>query len=184
MSLSRYRKIPGDQCKGGFQPAGEKITDLHKRCKEGDKSLQAEFTAGLVSGTYHMEARADSKFAPSQWEMALLCNDISHWLGANLELALEPQTKGTPLLRSWHFQSHFLEWKLWYFASNFIEVCSKGSNRQWVSIDSHNGWVLTRYQAMSWTNDGLFYWGIDVHVLLGPDKLHSALLISNGNSSL
>ena len=26
--------------------------------------------------------RADSRFAPSQWEMALLCNVVSHWLGA------------------------------------------------------------------------------------------------------
>ena len=32
--------------------------------------------------------RADSRFAPSQWETALLCNDVSHWLGANLESAL------------------------------------------------------------------------------------------------
>ena len=32
--------------------------------------------------------RADSRFAPSQWETALLCNDVSHWLGANLEPAL------------------------------------------------------------------------------------------------
>ena len=31
---------------------------------------------------------ADSSFVPSQWETALLCNDISHWLGANLESAL------------------------------------------------------------------------------------------------
>ena len=31
---------------------------------------------------------ANSRFAPSQWETALLCNDISHWLGANLESAL------------------------------------------------------------------------------------------------
>ena len=31
--------------------------------------------------------RADSRFAPSQWE-TLLCNDVSHWLGASLELAL------------------------------------------------------------------------------------------------
>ena len=29
------------------------------------------------------------KFAPSQREAALLCHDISHWLGANLELALD-----------------------------------------------------------------------------------------------
>ena len=32
--------------------------------------------------------RADSRFAPSQWETALLCNDVSHWLGARLASAL------------------------------------------------------------------------------------------------
>ena len=32
--------------------------------------------------------RTDSRFAPRQWETALLCNDVSHWLGANLESAL------------------------------------------------------------------------------------------------
>ena len=32
--------------------------------------------------------RADSRFVPSQWETALLCNDVSHLLGASLELAL------------------------------------------------------------------------------------------------
>ena len=33
--------------------------------------------------------RADSKFASSQWETALLCNDVSHWLGISLESAME-----------------------------------------------------------------------------------------------
>ena len=32
--------------------------------------------------------RADSWFAPSQWEMLLQSNAVSHWLGANLESAL------------------------------------------------------------------------------------------------
>ena len=32
--------------------------------------------------------KADSRFAPSQWETALLCNDVSHWLGASLASAL------------------------------------------------------------------------------------------------
>ena len=32
--------------------------------------------------------RADSRFAPSQWETALLCNDVSHWLGPSLKSAL------------------------------------------------------------------------------------------------
>ena len=37
------------------------------------------------------ESRADSRFVSSQWETALLCNDVSHWLGASLELALRKQ---------------------------------------------------------------------------------------------
>ena len=32
--------------------------------------------------------RADSRFAPSQWETALLCNAVSHWLGVSLESVL------------------------------------------------------------------------------------------------
>ena len=32
--------------------------------------------------------RADSRFAPSQWETSLQSNAVSHWLGANLESAL------------------------------------------------------------------------------------------------
>ena len=36
----------------------------------------------------HSYIRADSRFVPSQWETALLCNDVSHWLGASLESAL------------------------------------------------------------------------------------------------
>ena len=32
--------------------------------------------------------RADSRFAPCQWETSLHCNDVSHCLGANLESAL------------------------------------------------------------------------------------------------
>ena len=32
--------------------------------------------------------RADSRYAPSQWKTALLCNNVSHWLGTSLESAL------------------------------------------------------------------------------------------------
>ena len=43
-----------------------------------------------LSHRYHPSThiRADSRFVPSQWETALLCNAVSHWLGASLESAL------------------------------------------------------------------------------------------------
>ena len=46
-----------------------------------------EYISGVSVG--HMGLfRADSRIVPSQSEMVLLCNDISHWLGASLESAL------------------------------------------------------------------------------------------------
>ena len=42
-------------------------------------------------------SRADSRFAPSQWETALLYNDVSHWLGANLESAIV----ASPYIHPW-----------------------------------------------------------------------------------
>ena len=33
----------------------------------------------------YAQGRADSRFAATQWETALLCNDVSHWLDASLE---------------------------------------------------------------------------------------------------
>ena len=59
--------------------------------------IQIDSSKGCRSGPYYASwclspnityCRADSRFAPSLWETALLCNDVSHWLGANLESAL------------------------------------------------------------------------------------------------
>ena len=41
------------------------------------------FPLQLVFST--LFTRADSRFWPSQWETALLCNNLSHWLHASLE---------------------------------------------------------------------------------------------------
>ena len=46
-----------------------------------------EITHGRIKSfiqCLHWHIRADSRFGPSQWEMALLGNKISHWLGAIL----------------------------------------------------------------------------------------------------
>ena len=41
-----------------------------------------------IRDSFAYEFRADSRVAPSQWETALLCNDVSHWLDASLESTL------------------------------------------------------------------------------------------------
>ena len=46
-------------------------------------------------------ARADSRFSPSQWETSLQSNAVSHWLGANQESAL----KCSPI--NMHLHSNF-----------------------------------------------------------------------------
>ena len=56
-------------------------------CLSSVRSLQWGWSSEMVKITMFVY-RADSRFAPSQWETALLCNDVSHWLGANLESAL------------------------------------------------------------------------------------------------
>ena len=64
----------------------------------GNWSSKKAFLVDSIT-TFYMhkqlnQHRADSRFAPSQWEMALLCNTISHWLGVTLELALQHITVG------------------------------------------------------------------------------------------
>ena len=46
------------------------------------QAIQATYMSGI------QDNRADSRFAASQWETALLCNDISHWLSASGESTL------------------------------------------------------------------------------------------------
>ena len=37
----------------------------------------------------YWDTQGDSRFVTSRWEEVLLCNDVSHWLGTNLESALD-----------------------------------------------------------------------------------------------
>ena len=41
--------------------------------------------------------RTNSGLTPSQWETSLQSNAVSHWLGTNLESALQQQDSGSPL---------------------------------------------------------------------------------------
>ena len=63
---------------------GHRLMKSRLSCFHCNKKHLQTITRLLNSLT---ECRADSEFAPSQWETALLCNAVSHWLGANLESA-------------------------------------------------------------------------------------------------
>ena len=58
-----------------------------------------------------MGCRVDSRFVPSQWEMALPCNDVSHWLGANLEPSLVMYWCLRKCTQYWHFVCCIMVWK-------------------------------------------------------------------------
>ena len=55
-----------------------------------------------VSELVHHWCSADSRLARSQWKTALLCNYVSHWLGASLESALLVQVPRHYLNSSWN----------------------------------------------------------------------------------
>ena len=56
--------------------------------------------------------RADSRFAPSQCEIALLCNDVSHWLGASLDSALKSDDTACEvgIFSPWDVASCWAKW--------------------------------------------------------------------------
>ena len=58
------------------------------------------------------------------------------------------------------FQTKFsiaFSWiKMYDFGLNVTEVCSYGSDTQYSTIGSYNGWVPSRRQAIIWINDSLF----------------------------
>ena len=66
-------------------------TELNRSHKQSYMLRHASFFhsfCGIIT-KLNIKYRADSRFAPSQWEMVLLCNDVSHWLGASLESTLD-----------------------------------------------------------------------------------------------
>ena len=77
----------------------------------------------------------------------------------------DTKTKWSPFRRR-IFCTHFRKWKLLYFDSNLIEVCSQGSNWQCVLIGSDNGLEPNRRQAIIWSNAFLVCWRIYASLVL------------------
>ena len=58
-----------------INPPGPPLSSLRLFCR-------------TISHANVYKGRDDSRFTPSQWETALLCNDVSHWLDISLDTAL------------------------------------------------------------------------------------------------
>ena len=69
--------------------------------------------------------RADSRFAPNQWETALRCNDVSHWLGVRLE---------------------------WHGIPTRDDICDPGYNICWVWSLRRTLWIWEGYDITTWVD--------------------------------
>ena len=87
-----------------------------------------DFKVSTIVSSATAILRADSKFAPSQWETALLCNGISYWLGANLESVL-PSVYTATLINVLKYTTHPMKYTclfccvlLWlYYSSLWVQ---------------------------------------------------------------
>ena len=111
--------------------------------------LQWFITNGLYQSGW---LTADSRFAPSQWEMVLICN-VSHWLGANLESALL-------LHRHWgyHMTAPVPEKLSWRNIDNYItgdhnKLCNKHKNKAQQTVCIFHG----MYSIPAWISNYIHY---------------------------
>ena len=74
------------KCWSNTLPIYQKTFEWY-RCVQWFMSSCSLYTDAVAF--YHMQTTADSRFTPSQWETSLQSNAISHWLGTNLESALQ-----------------------------------------------------------------------------------------------
>ena len=94
-----------------------------------DCAPKATHRMWLLASTWIPTHRADSRFALSQWETALPCNDVSHWLGANLDSDLYTghwylgTGLGAPITQSVKMCVAVTK-KMVYCKNNMLWVCS------------------------------------------------------------
>ena len=111
--------------------------------------------------------RADCRFAPSQWETVLFCNDVSHWLGANLDSVLyyfvaaisrhDDVTKWKHFPRYWPFVRGIHRWIPRTKASD-TELCCFFDLRLNKRLSKHSsGWWFVTLSRPLWRHyNGLF----------------------------
>ena len=112
-----------------------------------------------LSLLYHY--RDDSRLVASQWGMALLCNDVSHWLGANLESALHSDLVKTAKIPQFTFRLRLSRRISLMGIYKWYKTCPYISNI--LATFSWQGWAISEIPAdlregfllMKWENLGI-----------------------------
>ena len=99
--------------------------------------------------------RADSMFAPSQWETGLLCNDVSHWLDASLKSALFLDCKGKSSYSIVIFEFHSLinlrtvtsrHWQM-YVALVFVKGALSRDGHMSRTVPNHTKYDIEHFKV-------------------------------------
>ena len=87
--------------------------------------------------------RADSMFAPSQWETSLQSNVVSHWQGPNLQSALYHGWYCSLFIQDWEISPCFT-WRYSVFLHDWmwIKSISSKSDITFLVCLCHNYWVM------------------------------------------
>ena len=102
--------------------------------------------------------RADSRFAPSQWETSLQSNTISNWLGTNLESALTVLYA----IYSSKLSVHTVEFQTWVTCYWWGSRISYASTREF----RHDDVIKWKHFLHYWP----FVWGIHRSLVNSPHK--------------
>ena len=111
-------------------------------------------------------ARAHSVYAPSQWQRAILCNPISHWLGAYIEWLLHCMLD-TILERDQFLGSdmgtscEYMEWTVLRIfrrklSATCLELTVYFGNHDWIIMPSSIHWRFTWIPMFTIIKEGIY----------------------------
>ena len=123
-----------EQQQENFEKSLKGLADQHREMVALLEKQFLQQKQQLLRGEEWPNERADSRFAPSQWETALPCNNVSHWPGANLESALsEVVTDMSHGRCGWNFNCVIC----WYRIVNVVIM--NATTPHWWSVNSGAG---------------------------------------------
>ena len=119
------------------------------RIKGDQTNLTATWCGTAQVALRYGPGRADSRFVPSQWETVLLCNDVSHWLGASLESTLP----------GWGLLSQFPPFHYFSNFATFLKHTLAIEYHIYIFDRCHSSWAAGTHVIYDCDSSNLSYFG-------------------------